>query len=511
MYYTLENFLRDNVSPDIRLLTRAADFSNVQIESVSVQELPLDNFVGKNELVLSTAIGCDQKVSLFKELIAGVKAAQAAAMILTFKDPAYVVPDEVVDYANEQELPLFVIPWEYRFAEIQSCVLQKIQDKKLEGYQNLQTALLNLYFDSQTLDRAAGLIDDLLGVPVAIEDTAHRTRGKTADFSEDSGGQVQKIEIQINHVLSGYLCVLTPELASLPEEKLLEKYILFPLSLWFNRKSIEDMVETRLKNDFVWNLANQNYTSFEEIARQGNQLHFDLTKPYTCIMLKAVSCTTTASLQEYSNEAASVTSKIEAIILDQGKAQALRVMLADRSLQFIIYVENPAAQPLDAIHLFLEAVQQRLQAALASYEFFWGISETSLKTSDFCRLYHNAALALQYCLNSKTKQYQFTYQDTQKARILSVLSNNDEIVEMANETLSRLQQYDVNSGINLMGTLAKFIDCNYNISLTARELHIHRQSLLYRLEKIEALTEMSLSSHKDLFLLEVFSRIFSDY
>ena len=117
-------------------------------------------------------------------------------------------------------------------------------------------------------------------------------------------------------------------------------------------------------------------------------------------------------------------------------------------------------------------------------------------------------------MNSKTKQYQFTYQDTQKARILSALSNNDEIVEMANETLSRLQQYDVNSGINLMGTLAKFIDCNYNISnisLTARELHIHRQSLLYRLEKIEALTEMSLSSHKDLFLLEVFSRIFSDY
>lgn len=100
---------------------------------------------------------------------------------------------------------------------------------------------------------------------------------------------------------------------------------------------------------------------------------------------------------------------------------------------------------------------------------------------------------------------------TQKARILSVLSTNDEIVAMAHEALDRLQKYDVNSGINLMGTLAKFIDCNYNISLTARELHIHRQSPLYRLEKIESLTEMSLSHHKDLFLLEVFSRIFSDY
>lgn len=511
MYYTLENFLQDNVSPEIRLLTKAADFSNVQIESVSVQELPLDNFVGKNELVLSMAIGCDQKVSLFKELIAGVKAAQAAAMILTFKDPAYAVPDEVVAYANEQALPLFVIPWECRFAEIQSCVFQKIQNKKLEIYQNLQTALLNLYFDSQKLDRAAKLISELVETPVAIEDTAHKIMGRMEHFTEDDSVQILKVEILLNHVLSGYLCVMTPELASLPEESLLEKYILFPLSLWFNRKSIEDMVETRLKNDFVWNLANQNYTSFDEIARQGIQLHFDLTRPYTCVMLKAVSNTANTSVQEYSNEAISVASKIEAVILEQGKKQALHVMLADRSLQFIIFVENPVSDPLSAIRCFLEFVQQRLQSVLSSYEFFWGISETSLKQSDFCRLYHNAALALQYCLNSKTKQYQFTYQDTQKARILAILSNNDEVVAMANEALARLQEYDVNSGINLMGTLAKFIDCNYNISLTARELHIHRQSLLYRLEKIESLTEMSLSNHKDLFLLEVFSRIFSDY
>lgn len=511
MYYTLADFLKDNPSLNIRQLTKAADFSNVQIEAVSVQEFPLDNFIGKNELVLSTAIGCYQDISLFKKLIADVKTAQAAAMILTFKDPSYAVPSDVVTYANEQGLPLFVIPWEYRFAEIQSSVIQKIQNKKLEVYQNLQTALLNAYFDSQTLSRAAELISDLLGAPIAIEDSSHKVRGSTEDFPAEDDASVQKIEILINHVLSGYLCVMTLTLETLPEVHLMEKYILFPISLWFNRKSIEDMMETRLKNDFVWNLANQNYASFEEIARQGRQLHFDLSKPYTCIMLKVVSGAETTSVQEYSNEAASVASKIETVMLEQGKRQMLHVMMADRSLQFIMFVENQLPSPLGAIQHFLESVQQQLQLALPSCTFFWGISETSMKPSDFCRLYHNASLALQYCINSETKQYQFTYQDTQKARILSVLSTNDEIVAMAHEALDRLQKYDVNSGINLMGTLAKFIDCNYNISLTARELHIHRQSLLYRLEKIESLTEMSLSHHKDLFLLEVFSRIFSDY
>ena len=46
---------------------------------------------------------------------------------------------------------------------------------------------------------------------------------------------------------------------------------------------------------------------------------------------------------------------------------------------------------------------------------------------------------------------------------------------------------------------------------TARSLHIHRQSLSYRLEKIEQLTGMSLGSHEDLFLLEVYSRIYRSY
>ena len=96
-------------------------------------------------------------------------------------------------------------------------------------------------------------------------------------------------------------------------------------------------------------------------------------------------------------------------------------------------------------------------------------------------------------------------------QIISVLSGNPQILAIAADTIGALRKYDTSSGIDLMGTLIEYINCNYNISLTARNLHIHRQSLLYRLEKIEALTEMSLSNHKDLFLLEICTRILSGY
>ena len=65
--------------------------------------------------------------------------------------------------------------------------------------------------------------------------------------------------------------------------------------------------------------------------------------------------------------------------------------------------------------------------------------------------------------------------------------------------------------MDLVGTLIEFIRNNGNTSLTARNLHLNRQSLLYRLKKIESLTGMSLSERKDLLLLELFTRIQFNY
>ena len=71
--------------------------------------------------------------------------------------------------------------------------------------------------------------------------------------------------------------------------------------------------------------------------------------------------------------------------------------------------------------------------------------------------------------------------------------------------------YDKGSSMELIQTLMEFLKNNGNSSLTARNLHLNRQSLLYRLKKIEALTGMSLSQRKDLFLLEIYTRIHSDF
>ncbi|MCD8036540.1 MAG: helix-turn-helix domain-containing protein, partial [Clostridiales bacterium] len=464
-----------------------------------------------NDMILSTAIGCLDDDENLKSFIGERKAEEASVLIVSFKDSSYSVSSDVLKYADDIGLPMFSIPWEIHFSDIVNFVTIKIHDKNIESYKKIQDELFNAYFTSKPLDEAVKIISLFFGSPVSITNKSDDIKGKyPADFVHDS---CVTFEIRMNKFLWGYIHVFEPENCEdlLRERDNIEKYISTPLSLWFNKESIEDMMIMRLKNDFVWNLANKNYSSFDEMARQGIKLGFDLYNPYMCAIFNVSDDKAKNFIEEYSSETAAITSEIETIIVDERTKLGTRVMFADRGLLFVIYIEA-AGSSISKAENFINSLDKHLTERFPNYNFHWGISEIQQDSPvDFSRLYENAYLALQYCLNSKDNRYMFTYKDTKIHQIISALTSEAEIKKTAEEALAGLMENDKNSSMDLFSTLTEYIKNNYNTSLTARCLHLNRQSLLYRLEKIEALTGMSLSNHKDLFLLEVFTRIFADY
>lgn len=514
MEYTLYDLLQEEFASGFQLLTSKRNFKQVIVSSVSVQELPVDNFIKKHELVLSTAVGCQEDKAMFMNLIYEVAKAQASALLLAFKKEDYKAPADIIDYANSLGLVLFSIPWECPFSNIQMITIRRIFEKKTSTYTTLQTSLFNSFFESETIDYAAKLISDAFQIPIVIKDSAYNILASSLSFSEKIDEPVE-FGILLNDSVVGYLTASKDSALSKADadlgEDLIEKYICFPLSLWFNRRNIEDMVKIRLKNDYVWNLATQSYTSFSDMTEQGIRLHFKLSCSYTCMALKAIPQGAQQYVDEYSTSSAATTSKIESLLIQAGQKAKLSIMVGARNLDFIIFLENRSPQPKGRITEYINSIDGQLNAAFQNYRFYWGISETNFKKPIFHALYQNAKTALQYCLTSSKQQYHFTYQDSKEAQIIGLLSSNDSIQRIAKETIQPLQEYDASSDINLTGTLITYIKCNYNVSLTARELHIHRQSLLYRLEKIEALTDMALNNHQDIFLLEVCTRIYFEY
>lgn len=70
--------------------------------------------------------------------------------------------------------------------------------------------------------------------------------------------------------------------------------------------------------------------------------------------------------------------------------------------------------------------------------------------------------------------------------------NQQEILNYCNDKLKKLEMYDNANGSFLIDTLVNYYMCGFNIGKTADMMFVHRNSLQYRLKKIEEILEISL-------------------
>ena len=71
------------------------------------------------------------------------------------------------------------------------------------------------------------------------------------------------------------------------------------------------------------------------------------------------------------------------------------------------------------------------------------------------------------------------------------------------ELVLPLVNYDRERGSGLVRTLTVYFETGTNASKTADRLFLHRNSLLYRLERIQTLTGLDLSNHESRLILQL--------
>ena len=88
-------------------------------------------------------------------------------------------------------------------------------------------------------------------------------------------------------------------------------------------------------------------------------------------------------------------------------------------------------------------------------------------------------------------------------QLLTVLGSNPEAARFFRRTLGRLITHDDNKNAELVETLEAYFACHGNLSQTANRLHIHRNTLTYRLERIAAITQLDLDDPDARFSLQL--------
>lgn len=507
-FFSLKDILESTEYPPLRVLTICPNPDEVEIKHVTSIERTTKGFIRRGEFVLTTATSWDTPEK-FLNFVTEIYAGGAVAIAFSFLDETYTIPQSVLHFAKEKHFTLFQIPWQYRFADVIYYIQMQIENRQViavETWNELQNALLSSYLQHETLNKAITLISDHLQADVLltdkqncpIADSTHAVSKRDPVPMEtlnayylyttlmQRGYVLAKVYLKKEHI--------TPQ--EIESFKPFSSNILIPLTLWFDRKNIIKNTQAQLIDDLIWELANGSFRYSEDNLTQARMLGLHLNVPYRCIVGRICS-------EEYATNSwldDNIFGLKEAVIQARWSA-----MVTIRNRYVIAYIgekENP------------EAYIKRFSEAISKYEprlgCTWGVSDLR-KERDFDKLFMEARLCANICRVEQGPGNTYYSENTRLFQMLLPILKDQNTMATVQRKLDILLNQKETERKEIVRILNTFYRNNCNTSATARELFYSRQTLRYKLKKIEELFNMSFDLHDQVLYLELCLRLYDFY
>ena len=194
--------------------------------------------------------------------------------------------------------------------------------------------------------------------------------------------------------------------------------------------------------------------------------------------------------------------------LDTVPVDVVQGLFPDRQNDFVLSVgEHDVAlihqMGEDATAKDMEEVALRIEEALRAdgeSRVFVGIGTLALHLRDLAKSYKEAQIAIEVGKVFDTERYVINYENLGIGRLIYQLPTT--LCEMFLQEVFKKNPIDALDKETLF-TIYKFFENNLNVSETARKLFVHRNTLVYRLEKIKKLTGLDLREFDDAITFKV--------
>ncbi|ARF17097.1 PucR family transcriptional regulator [Sporosarcina ureae] len=547
MLLSVKEILESRLLQSAIIKTGKEFIADRSVEWVSVIESPVENFVRKNEFVLSTGIGCHEKTEEFMSFVKDVYDSGASAFVIATGRYVFEIPEEVIRFAEDREFVIIELPWEIRFSDVVHEVMTKLNELQRQDRRrskDIQQYLIQKILEGKTLEHITKYIEQELGHPILIcnekkeviagganandvfalwkqmknQTSTHESQHPV--FSEikrleHDGRQLIHLDIHSDADHKGDFFVLTEvgERLNEEQESIAEKAVV-AAALWFSRSSAVIKAESRMQNEFLLNLARGEKMSEEHISSHAEFFRYNLELPYICIVGYPAHLKELINRDEVHAQSKKVNLERMSIYIREGMLYAAeniqrQLLFSFENDEVIVFLETSNSVTSDTVHQFLDLVERRFHHLLPGVTFTWGIGKEKDGIWKFSDSFQKAQAALEMGRSQRGTGKRLDFDETQISRLLLSLAINEEVQDITLSTISALVKYDEKRDMDLINTFIAYNYNNGNVSQTAREMNLHRQSLLYRLRKIETLTNLSLEDPDDLFLLNFSIRVWS--
>lgn len=180
--------------------------------------------------------------------------------------------------------------------------------------------------------------------------------------------------------------------------------------------------------------------------------------------------------------------------LTRNNKKAMSMMRSD-SIVVLVPVNNKNG---DEIKKLAEQIKNSVTKNIPGITVSIGIGNCYDKLTEMKKSLSEAERALQAAKWMHANNKVFYYKDLGIYRLLFKVGDNQELESFCQETIGALLDFDRLHHAELLSTLEAFLTENGNLVKAAQKMFIHRNTLKYRLQKIEELTFISLgdSNHR---------------
>lgn len=514
---------------DLTLVTEEHTLDNLIVKSVEITETPdVEHFIPSNVLLLSTGmVFKDNQKDLIPFMDSLIRAKSIGLAIKTSRFLNTIDPD-VIAYANKVGFPLLIIPDKYTLGSLlhqMMNIVLKNQKEEIDFALNIQKSFSNLLVQDASNDLLIRELSHSIKTPIILLDpfkeviaSSHHfknnemqaqhyitslfnelkeTKRKDGSFIIDdldgSKKHLSLVQIKNFAYFPHYLIIVSPEQVPFPSSifAIEQAAMVFQFNLYKNQKVDESIyaTEAHFFNDLIvhqtqengdwenWLQVGKNYDYIQSNFYQVINIFSKNQKQssHSNLKLKEMHFLSYRWLRENINNYFD-----DALVIWRSELQEIVLILQSKPSN----LENKLIEIAKNIN---KLINNKLIFSVG-YEYSnWQRIEQS---------YTQSKMARDESLEIRDDEMVIFYRDKGMFQLFNTIDNS-KITYFCKSILKDLAYPESGSMIDLRDTLDVYLQNQSEITQTAKDLFIHRNTVKYRINRCEEILDVDLNSPED--------------
>ncbi|WP_342599146.1 PucR family transcriptional regulator ligand-binding domain-containing protein [Psychrobacillus sp. FSL H8-0483] len=529
------------------------------ISIVNILENPdAFDWLSPNELLLSTGYIFKDNEELQNKIIKELSEINCAGLVIKMKRYFDKLPQNMIDEANKYGLPLLELPIGYTLSNVISIINEKASGRY--DLLNRQTLDMHNLFFSITLEgggisRISSMLSGTINNPILIVDKnwklLHYSEHEdnhfslqesldlksnkpifTKEFIDTIPNNLNEMKKSIKRIynLNGkkIICRVLPIAVSQDlygyiiiwqtVRNLIEfDYIILQQASTIialeriKAKEIEE-VKLKIRHDFYDDLLSGKITSSETLQTLCDLHGLNSNYMYYCMVInievKEVDKFEDMIIGKYKMD--NIAQSCVEIVYEKSYKANGEITCFYRNNRIIVLVgQNEERQPISVSEAKQYATELHDELGKRIKKtFLIGIGQQYQEIKSLYKSFSEANEMIRLMQHMNEKNEVSHFEDYSVYHLLDSNISSSELEDFFQKCLGKIYEHDKLHTTSYISTLENYFNNNQNVSETSKAMYLHRNTLIYRIEKIKEILNTDLKNSEELLRIQIALKIF---